>query len=90
MLQFAVLVQVKQTICSTSLWIFDCNGCYCNWAKRSYLWRVIAAKASIISFSQLEEVHFTEISALTAAWAGALYFVGWIPFILGFMLVWGG
>jgi MFS family permease len=44
----------------------------------------------IISFSQLEEVHFTEISVSTAGWAGALYFVGWIPFLLGFMLVWGG
>jgi MFS family permease len=51
---------------------------------------LLLQKPDIISFSQLEEVHFTEISASTAGWAGALYFIGWIPFILGFMLVWGG
>jgi hypothetical protein len=51
---------------------------------------LLLQKPGIISFSQIEEVHFTEISASTAGWAGALYFVGWIPFLLGFMLVWGG
>jgi MFS family permease len=52
---------------------------------------LLLQKPDIISLSQLEEdVHFTEISASTAGWAGALYFVGWIPFLLGFMLVWGG
>lgn len=51
---------------------------------------LLLQKPEIISFSQLEEVHFTEISVSTAGWAGALYFVGWIPFLLGFMLVWGG
>ncbi len=51
---------------------------------------LLLQKPDIISSSQLEEVHFTEISVSTAGWAGALYFVGWIPFLLGFMLVWGG
>lgn len=52
---------------------------------------LLLQKSGIISYySQLEDVHFTEISAQTGGWAGALYFVGWIPFILGFMLVWGG
>ncbi len=51
---------------------------------------LLLQKPDIISFSQLEEVHFTEISVSTAGWAGALYFVGWIPFLLGFILVWGG
>jgi MFS family permease len=51
---------------------------------------LLLQKSGIIPYSHLEEVHFTEISASTAGWAGSLYFIGWIPFILGFMLVWGG
>jgi MFS family permease len=51
---------------------------------------LLLQKPDIISYSQIGEVHFTEISASTAGWAGALYLIGWIPFLFGFMLVWGG
>jgi hypothetical protein len=51
---------------------------------------LLLQKPGIISFSQLDEVHFTEISTSTACWAGILYLVGWIPFLLRFMLVWVG
>lgn len=37
-----------------------------------------------------EEVQFSEISQATSGLAGALYFVGWMPFLLGFMFTWAG
>jgi hypothetical protein len=36
------------------------------------------------------EVHFSEINETTFGIAGALYFVGWMPFLLGFILIWAG
>jgi hypothetical protein len=37
---------------------------------------LLLQKPGIISFSELQDVHFTEISAATAGWAGSLYFIG--------------